>query len=149
LVHFLSTSNRKVWLDLSLDLRVLGFTLLVAVVTGLLFGLVPARHASRARLYATTRAGGRGAVAGGTRHRAGKLLVLGQVALSLVLVMSAALLVGSFRRLSTLDPGFRARGVLVVRASFAGAHLDEKTLPIARGDLLGRLHALPGVDAAS
>jgi predicted permease len=75
--------------------------------------------------------------------------VLGQVALSLVLVMAAALLVGSFRRLSTLDPGFRPRGVLVVQASFRNAGLDEGGLAIARSDLLRRLRALPGVDAAS
>jgi len=149
LVHFLTTRNRTVWLDLSLDARVLGFTFLVAVVTGLLFGLVPARHASRAGLQVRARGGGRGVIDGGTRHRAGKILVLAQVALSLVLVMAAGLLVGSFRRLSTLDPGFQARGVLVVRADFGSDKLDDTGLILARRDLLRRLRALPGVDQAS
>ena len=149
LVHFLATRNRSVWLDLSPDVRVLGFTFLVAGATGLLFGLAPARHASRARLRGTTKAGGRGVVDGGGRHGAGKVLVLGQVALSLVLVTAAALLVGSFRRLATLDPGFQAQGVLVVQASFRNVGLDDAGTALARSELLRRLRALPGVDAAS
>jgi predicted permease len=149
LVRFLSTGSRTVWLDLSLDLRVLGFTFLVALLTGLLFGLAPARHAARPRLHGVTRESGRGIVEGSARHRAGKALVLAQVAISLVLVVAAGLLVGSFRTLSTLDPGFRAQGVLVVRADFDGAGYDDAGLAIARGELLRRLRALPGVDAAS
>ena len=149
LVRFLSSSNRRVWLDLSLDTCVLGFTFLVAVLTGLLFGLVPARHATRPPLQAMMRDGGRGVVEGSAGHRAGKALVLGQVAISLVLVVAAGLLVGSFRTLSTLDPGFRPQGVLVVRADFGGAGYDDEGLAIARVELLRRLRALPGVDSAS
>ena len=148
LVGFLSSRGETVWLDLTPDLRVLGFTLAVAVATGLLFGLAPAWFAARSDPLAATRAGSRGA-AGGARHSAGKALVLAQVALSLVLVVAAGLLVGSFRRLSTLDPGFDRRGVLLVDADFSGTDLEGERRAAARRDLLERLRAVPGVDSAS
>ncbi len=149
LAGFLTSAGRPVWLDLSLDARVLAFTVAVAVATGLLFGLAPAWHTARANPEATTRGPGRGYFAGGARHRAGKALVLGQVALSLVLVVAAGLLVGSFRRLATLDPGFDRRGVLLVSADFANTGFEGERRAVARRELLERLRALPGTEAAS
>ena len=104
---------RPVWLDLSLDLRVLGFTIGVATVTGVLFGLAPAWRAAHVDPQSAMKSGGRGIAGGDVRHRIGKALVVGQVALSLVLVAAAGLLLGSFHRLVTLDPGFRREGVLL------------------------------------
>ncbi len=149
LVSFLSTGERPIWLDLSPDGRVLAFTLAVAVVTGILFGLAPAWLAAGADPGTTTRSASRGRIRGGTRHRAGKLLVLGQVALSLVLVTAAGLLVGSFRTLSTLDPGFRRDGVLLVNADFTNTGFDDAQRTVARGAMLDALRALPEVESAS
>jgi predicted permease len=149
LVDLLARRGDSFWLDLSPDGRVLGFTLAVAVATGLLFGLAPAWSAAKADPLATTRGGARGLPGGGVRHRAGKALVLGQVAVSLVLVVSAGLLVGSFRTLSTLDPGFRREGVMLVHADFANAGFEGERRAVARRELLGRLRALPGVETAA
>ncbi len=149
LVGLLSSEGSAVWLDLSPDSRMLGFTLAVAVATGLLFGLAPAWHAAKSDPRATTRGGDGPAVGGGARHRAGKALVLGQVALSLVLVTAAGLLVGSFRRLATLDPGFDRRGVLRVDVDFTGTGLEGERRAEARREMLERLRALPGVESAS
>jgi len=152
LVSFLSTGERPVWLDLSPDGRVLAFTLAVAVVTGVLFGLAPAWLAARSDPLTTTRAGGRPGQAQGrahARHRAGKALVLGQVAVSLVLVTAAGLLVGSFRTLSTLDPGFRRDGVLLVNADFTNTGFDDERRAVARDEMLAELRSLPEVESAS
>jgi putative ABC transport system permease protein len=149
LLRFVTPSDPAAWLDLSLDGRVLGFSLAVALVTGLLFGLAPARFAARAAPVQVAHGGTSGRVVGGAHHRVGKALVVGQVALSLLLVASAALLVGSFRRLSTVDPGFRAPGVLIVDADFAGTGLRGEALEAAKRQLLDSLRALPEVEAAS
>ncbi len=148
LVGFLSQGGRTVSLDLSLDLRVLGFTLAVATVVGILFGLAPAWRSTRVNPHAAMRGAGRG-IMGESRQRFAKGIVVGQLALSLVLVMAAGLLVGSFRRLATIDPGFRAEGVVVVDANWSNLGLpDEQHLTFVR-ELLDRLRGTPGVRQAS
>jgi putative ABC transport system permease protein len=147
LVRFLSQSGRAVALDLSLDLSVLGFAIVVAVVTGTLFGLAPAWRSARVDPQGAMRSAGRGLV-GRSRHRFAKGIVVGQVALSLVLVVAAGLLVGSFQRLTTLDPGFRAEGVLVVSADWSNAGLSDTSASGFPRTLLDRLRAVPGVRQA-
>lgn len=93
--------------------------------------------------------GGRGIVDGDARHRLGGLLVVGQVALSLALVAAAGLLLGSFRKLTTLDPGFRRDGLLLVQMDFAKLKLADEEQRVAQSDLLGRLRGLPGVTSAA
>ncbi|MBI2535458.1 MAG: ABC transporter permease [Gemmatimonadetes bacterium] len=112
LVRQLSTSANPVFLDLSLDWRVLGFTAAAAVGTALLFGTAPAFGATRVPPIDALKEQGRG-VAGG-RMRVSGSLVVAQVALSLVLVVSAALFVRTFASLATLDLGFHPDPVLVV-----------------------------------
>src|SRR5207248_6771032 len=114
LVRLLSRADRIVSLDLAVDQRVLLFTIAVATLTGLLFGLVPAWRAGRVDPQAAMKAQGRGVAEGHSRFSMGKALVIVQVALSLVLIVGAGLLVGSWRRLSTTDPGFKSAGVLLV-----------------------------------
>jgi putative ABC transport system permease protein len=147
LVRFLSQSGRAVVLDLSVDLRVLGFSILVAVVTGILFGLAPAWRSARVDPQSAMRGAGRGLV-GRTRHRLAKGIVVGQVALSLVLVVAAGLLVGSFQRLTTLDPGFRAAGVLILSADWSNAGLSDTSAGGIPRTLLDRMRAVPGVRRA-
>jgi putative ABC transport system permease protein len=149
LVGLLSVNDRPVWLDLSLDLRVLGFTIGVATLTGILFGLAPAWRAAQVDPQTAMKSGGRGIAGGEVRHRIGKALVVGQVALSLVLVAAAGLLLGSFHRLATLDPGFRREGVLLMSMDFSNAGIKDRPLINAQSQLLRQVRELPGVASAS
>ena len=149
LVRVLSGGEFTVALDLALDARVLGFTLGVAVTTGLLFGLAPAWRSVRVDPQAALRASGRGVAEGHTRFTIGKALVIGQIALSLVLVIGAGLLLGSFRKLTTFDPGFRRDGVMLVSANLSNAGYTSESFGTARRELLTRFRALPGVQAAA
>jgi predicted permease len=149
LVRVLSGGQFPVSLDLAVDGRVLGFTLAVAVITGILFGLAPAWRSTRVDPQLTLKANGRGVAEGHTRLSVGKALVVSQIALSLVLVIGAGLLLGSFRKLTTFDPGFRRDGVLIVSANMANAGYTRETYGTARRDLLARFRSLPGVTSAA
>jgi predicted permease len=149
LVRVLSDGAVTVALDLGVDARVLGFTLAVAVTTGLLFGLAPAWRSARIDPQVALRASGRGVAEGHTRFTIGKALVIGQIALSLVLVIGAGLLLGSFRKLTTFDPGFRRDGVMIVSANVTNAGYTSETFGTVRREMLARLRALPGVQAAA
>ena len=136
-------------MEVGLDGRVLLFTLLLSLVTGLLFGLAPALSATSGGLFGALKEGGR-AVAGGARGRLVRhLLVLAEVAVALVLLVGAGLLLQSFARLRGVDPGFRPEGVLT-----AGIPLPEKKYVDAERqivftrELLDRLQAIPGVESA-
>jgi len=149
IVTMLSTRFNVITLDLSLDTRVLAFTAAVAILTGVIFGLAPAWRALGVEPQGALHAGGSGVTEGGGRATLGKVLVVGQVAFSLVLLMGAFLLMGTFWRLQTLDPGFRRYQVLL--ASVNAPRSDTAvTGPRPRmRDLLTSLRGLPGVRAAS
>src|SRR5437773_9241475 len=102
-----------------IDAWVLSFTLGVSVVTGLLFGLAPAFQVSRTDVNAALKQESRGDT-GGHRHRLRHLLVVSEVALSLVLLIGAGLLLKSFSRLNEVDPGFRTKGVLTFQVTLTG-----------------------------
>lgn len=140
--------ENQVFLDLSIDSRVLAFTVAVAVLTGLLFGLVPAWRATRVDPQSAMKANARGVTQGG-KFTPGKALVVVQVALSLVLVAGAGLLLATFIRLETLDPGFERAHVLLMDVDLG----ERTTTPVRRGvvftRVLEQLRALPGVHSAS
>jgi predicted permease len=143
LVKFLDVS-----LDLTPDPRVLGFTAGIATLTGLLFGLAPAWRGGRTDPIAAMKAGHRGSI-GGSGSAAGKLLVLGQVVLSMVLVAGAGLFLSTFWRLAGLDPGFEADRVLLASIDLRGnGYPPERRAAVFR-QILESLRALPGVRAAS
>jgi predicted permease len=147
LVRLLSTSANPVWLDLSPNARVLGFAAVVTALTTLLFGLAPAWQAARGDPHALLRGQGRGtdsALGAG----AGRALVVGQIALSMVLVVSAGLLVSSFSRLQRLDPGFDRQGVLTVSVDASARQLPPAAQRALQGQILDGLRALPGVRGA-
>ena len=100
--------------EVSIDARVLLFTFAIATLTGILFGLIPALKASRTNLTQSLKEGSR-SVAGGGSQRLRSLIVVAEIALSLVLLVSAGLLMRSFFRLTRVDPGFDAHNVLSIR----------------------------------
>jgi predicted permease len=148
LVRLLSRGSFPVFLDLGVDGRVLAFTLVVAVTTGILFGLAPAWRSTRVDPQMALKANGRGVAEGHSRFTIGKVLVIGQIALSLVLVIGAGLLLGSFRKLTTLDPGFQRDGVLIASVSLRNAGYQPTAYAGVHRELLTRFRALPGVQAA-
>jgi putative ABC transport system permease protein len=149
LVGFLSSTGNQVVLDLSIDLRVLAFTVAVALFTGIIFGLVPAWRSAQIQPQVAMKANARGIAEGHTRFSLGKGLVMAQVAMSLLLLIGAGLLVGTFRKLGTLDPGFRPEHVLLMAVDLRAAHYPPERRAVVYRDLLQHLRAIPGVRAAS
>lgn len=141
--------GEAVWLDLSLDARVLAFTLLVATGTAVLFGVVPAWRSARVDPRIAMRGGERSIVEGHSRFGLGKALVVGQIALSLVLVVGAGLLLGTFRRLATLDPGFEPAGVVLASLDLSNAGVAPESLSRLKNEIVDRVRATPGVESAS
>jgi len=138
--------------DIRLDGTVLGFTLLVSLVTGILFGLLPALQVSRPELADALRERGEGKTSSG-RGLFGvsvrSILVSAQIALSVVLLIGAALLLESTARLHSVDPGFRASNLLSMRISLPGNRYDTDQKRWAFfAELMRRTEALPGVSAA-
>ncbi|HYN85042.1 MAG TPA: ABC transporter permease [Pyrinomonadaceae bacterium] len=128
------------------DARVLLFTLGVSVLTGVAFGLAPARQASRTDLSEPLKEGERGSTAG--RHRLHGALVVAEVALSLVLLVGAGLLIKSFQRLTAVNPGFDAEGVLTATMTLSNNRYAER--PAQREAFrraFERAAAAPGVEA--
>lgn len=134
--------------DASLDVRVLAFTTIVAIGTGLVFGLLPAFQGTRGNVNDGLREGGRGTV-GGRRSRATRnALVIVEVALASVLLISAALLIQTFVRLLRVETGFRAQGVLTMELVLPRAAYSDQRAVDFYGRLTERLAALPGVVSA-
>jgi putative ABC transport system permease protein len=131
----------------TVNLPVLGFTLGLAVITGLIFGLAPALEATRFDLHDSLKEGGKNVGGGG--HRVRNLFVITQVALALVLLVGAGLLVRSLNRLQSVDPGFNAQNVLTVRVSLPPARYedDPKRIDFFQ-QAIARMRAIPGVEAA-
>jgi predicted permease len=132
-----------------IDWRVLTFTVVVSVATGLVFGLFPALHASRADLATTLKEGSGRSGSGFRQNKARAVLVVAEIGLALVLLVGSALLIRTFVALREVNPGFDARQVLTMRMSLTGARF-AKTSAVAQviRDGAERLNALPGVEAA-
>ena len=136
-------------LQVGLDWRVLGFTLLVSLLTGVIFGLVPAFHSSKTELTETLKEGGRGSSEGARRNRIRGVLVVAELAIAVVLLVGAGLLIQSLWRLQSVSPGFNPDKVLTFSVA-----VPEVKYPSAKqvqfyGDLVTRLQTLPGVQSAS
>jgi putative ABC transport system permease protein len=132
-----------------LDMRLLAFTAAVAALTCVLFGLLPAVHASRTDPIEAIKTGGRGVAGAGAKLSVRRALVVAQVALSLVLLVGSLLFVRSLRNLLTLDAGFRRDHVLSIRADYARARVPREQRTAFRRELLDRLRAVPGVTSAA
>ena len=149
LVSLIGTGANAVFLDLTPDWRVLGFTAGVAALTCLLFGLTPALRATRVEIGAVMKATGRGLTAGRARFSLRRALVVIQVALSLVLVASALLFTRSLTKLVTLDTGFNQENLLVARVSFRRLNVPPERRIEYKAQMLERLKAVPGVQSIS
>lgn len=133
-----------------LDWRVLAFTAVVSLTTGLIFGLFPTLRASRADLSTTLKESG-GQSGGSIRHnKARTLLVISEMGLALVLLVGAALFIRTFVALRAVNPGFDAHQVVTMRMSLTGERF-QKTSAVAQviRDGADRLKVLPGVEVAS
>ena len=144
-----STDVFPVGYPITLDARVLAITFVLSIATSVLFGLVPALHASRVDVQAALAESGTRAVAGSNNRWARQVLVAGEVALSVVLLVSAGLLVRTFVELRRLDPGFDPRNVTTARVSLQDKRYDEaaKINRLFAGTLAD-IRRQPGVAAA-
>ena len=137
--------------EIGLDGRVLGFTFFVSVLTGVVFGLAPALRASRVDLNEVLKDGGRGAVVSGTfgsgHHKVCNLMVVVEVALSLVLLIGAGLLVRSYQSIQNSSPGFNPHNVLSFRVSLPPAKYKGAPVTAFYKQLGERIRVLPGVEA--
>jgi predicted permease len=137
--------------ELGMDFRVLGFTLAISILTGVVFGLAPALRASRVDLTASLKAGGKGSLSGGLSIRHDKLrgaLVIAELAISLPLLVGAGLLVRSFVRLANVPPGFNPQHVVSMNVGAYGAQFKDPTTRVQfYQELAERIRHLPGVTA--
>jgi len=144
----LSPSDSRVK-EVTVDLHVLGFTFAVSLLTGILFGLLPALQASRPHLIDRVKAGGRSVMGGVSRQRVRSGLVIAEIALSLMLLVGAGLLIRSFLRLQAVNPGFNSRNVLTLQLDLSGPNYKKGAQLIAfQNQLLERIKQLPGVEHA-
>ena len=150
LLRVVSGNFETIPLDISPDLRLLGFTFGITVATAILFGTVPAFRATRLQLTETLKAG-RSAANTGTRNPLGKALVIAQVALSLVLMVGAGLFLRSLVNLNKIDPGFNRENVLRLNIDTepTGFKGEEPALKAIYQQIEQRVAALPGVKADS
>jgi putative ABC transport system permease protein len=147
LANQLSTSRGRIVLDLSLDWRVAAFTVAVGILTGLIFGIVPALRATQWTPAETLRETSVNSTASRSSAGAGRWLVSIQIALSFVLVFGAALFLRSYWKLATADHGFRAANVVLVSASLPGPPTEAKAAVFVQ--TLGAIRALHGVQSAA
>jgi putative ABC transport system permease protein len=137
-------------IPIAIDLRVLLFTLVISLLAGILFGLAPGLQLARLDVNGTLREEGRGSSPGQARVKARDLLVVGQVALSLLLLIGAGLLVRSFVRLLAVDPGFEASHALTMNISLSTLKYGKPPQQVAFFDeVLRRVAGVPGVRSAA
>ncbi len=137
--------------ELGMDFRVLGFTLAISILTGVVFGLAPTLRASRVDLTANLKAGGKGSLRGGLSIRHDKMrgaLVIAELAISLPLLVGAGLLVRSFVRLANVPPGFNPQHVASMNVGAYGPQFKDPTTRVQfYQELAERIRHLPGVTA--
>ena len=137
-------------IPVAVDLRVLVFTLGISLLAGLLFGMAPALQLAALDMNSTLREEGRGASSSAARVKAADALVVGQIGLSLLLLIGAGLLVRSFVRLLAVDPGFEAHNALTMNLSLSTLKYTTAEQQLAFFDeVLRRVGAVPGVRSAA
>ena len=137
------------WLRFDLDFRVFFFAVSVGIVSGLLFGLLPALRVSRPNLTEVLKEGGRTAAGGARGQRIRDWLVVAEVAIALVLLIGAGLMMRSFMKLQRMDTGIATKNVLTFRVGLPKPqYKDEKVVRRFFDQVIPRIEAIPGVEAA-
>ena len=136
-------------MQVGLDWRVLGFTLALSLLTGIVFGLVPALHSSKPQLTESLKEGGRGSSEGARRNRVRNTLVVTELAIAVVLLVGAGLLIQSLWRLRQVSPGFNAQNVLTFSLAVPEVKYPTEKQSQFFSDLTTRISSLPGVQSSS
>ncbi len=147
LISMLGSSQDSIFLDMALDWRVLGFAAGLAILTCLLFGLTPALQASHTDPGSAMKANGRGVTSGRNHFTLRRILVVTQVALSLVLLTGALLFARSFRNLLALDAGFEQDHLLVASFDYSPLKIPMDRRVAYKRELTDRVRAIPGVES--
>ncbi len=147
LVASLSTQSGSIYLALDLNWRILLFAGAIAAITCIIFGTLPAVRVTRMQPESVMRAGGRGLTTGRDRFSMQRLMVVTQIAVSLVLLCGALLFVRSFQNLMTFDPGMRQKGISIAFVGMPGSMPKERLEGFHR-ELLEEVAAVPGVRSA-
>jgi putative ABC transport system permease protein len=135
--------------EIGVDLRVLGFTLGVSILTGLIFGLVPAWAASRGRVGDALKEGGRSSTAGSARQRLRSTFVVVELGVALVLLVGAGLLIKTFWKLRSVEPGFNPDHLVTLRVELPETRYEDVASQTRfRKQALAGMNSLPGVQAA-
>src|SRR5215218_2803887 len=136
--------------SVQLDYRVFGFALLCSLLTGVLFGTVPAWLASRADVNLALRENSRGSTAGRSQHRLRHTLVVGEVAFAMVLLAAAGLFLRGLQRFINADPGWKVDGLVAAQMSLRGEkYADDQQRVVFLTELENRLRTVPGVQHAA
>jgi putative ABC transport system permease protein len=149
LVAFLDSGDNFIFLDTRPDWRVFGFTAALAVLTCVLFALAPALRATRTQPGDVLKSGSRGTTSGHERFGIRRILVVAQIAMSLILMVEALLFVRSLHNLVTMKPGFEESGILIAWINYGQFDVPADRLPSTRRELIERIRAIPGVDDAA
>ncbi len=135
--------------EIGVDGSVLAFTLGISILTGLIFGLVPAWAASRGRVGDALKEGGRSATAGSARQRLRSIFVVAELAVALVLLVGAGLLIKTFWKLRSVEPGFNPDHLITMRVELPETRYKEVAPQTRfRKQVLAGMNSLPGVQAA-
>jgi predicted permease len=149
LITMAQSGSTPLDLDVSPDLRVLAFTTVVALSTGIIFGLAPAWRASRIDVNSSLKETSRGATRGASRIQFGRLLVTAQIALSLALLIGAGWFVQTLRNLQSVDLGYSTDHMVMARIDASAAGYAGPRLAALYRDLSGRLSTTAGVRAVT
>src|SRR5579864_958213 len=149
LVRFVSTDQSQVFLNLKMDGRVLAFTIVIAVLCGGLFGILPALRSTRLEAISAMKEGSAQTSRGRAHSASARWIVAAQVALSLILLVGAGLFIRTFTNLMTVNAGFDPNNVLLTETNVHSAGLPDAALAPLYGQMLAKLQALPGVVSAS
>jgi putative ABC transport system permease protein len=134
--------------EIAINLSVLSFTLIISVVTGLVFGLFPALQSSRFNLVDALKSAARGAIGSG-RSRLRRVLVVAEVGVALTLLIGASLMIRSFVRLQQVKTGFDSSNTLAVELSLPGNRYTRQLRPGVIAEMLERVRSIPGVESVA
>lgn len=145
LLRMVASGPNPIPIDVAPDLRLLAFTAAVSLLTAILSGLLPALRATRMQIGSTLKENARGVVGSGGRITIGKVLVVSQVAISLLLLIGAGLFLRTLQNLQRVDLGYPRENLLLIRVDALGAGYQDNSRAAVFQNLLDRFRDIPGV----